>query len=156
MWRKWKFTWTTTLPIKAHQSMRKIQLKDKLCNTWSFIHISTWLFFLLSLKINLKPDNTSLVTAIKKKYAMKYFKDLKIDTSSSNNFYCEFICRALEPEYMSKILIEKFKYKQISCFQDKLKSEVELLTAILASTKQCLYINKQMPVTDRIIYRTTP
>lgn len=49
-----------------------------------------------------------------KKYIMKKFQELKIDTSLFDNFYLEFFYLALKLKYTSKILICKFKYKLMS------------------------------------------
>ena len=51
-----------------------------------------------------------------KKHVLKKFRNLKIDISSFNDFYFEFIRLASDLKYMSKILIWKFKYKLIPHF----------------------------------------
>lgn len=45
-----------------------------------------------------------------------FYQGLKIGTILFNNFYLEIICLALNLEYISEILIQKFKYKLIPYF----------------------------------------
>ncbi len=51
-----------------------------------------------------------------KKHTMEMFRELKIGTNLFNDFYSEFICLALDLEFISEMLIQKFKHKLTPCF----------------------------------------
>lgn len=67
-----------------------------------------------------------------------------------NNFYLEFIYLASDLEYISKMLIQKFKYKLTSHLQDKLNFGIKLSFLILILAKCCLSIYKQIQATNKI------
>ena len=49
---------------------------------------------------------------------MEKFQDLKMGTSTFNDFYSKFIRLASDLEYTSEMLIQEFKHKLIPCLQD--------------------------------------
>ena len=75
-----------------------------------------------------------------KKHTIEKFRDLKMGTSSFNNFYSEFIRLASDLEYTSEMLIWDFKHKLTPRLQDWLNIGVKLLNSILALAKRCLSI----------------
>ncbi len=87
---------------------------------------------------------------------MENFRDLKMGTSSFNDFYSEFIRLASDLEYTSEMLIREFKHKLTPRLQDRLNSGVKLPNSISALAKQYLSIYEQMQATDRIRDRIKP
>ncbi len=67
-----------------------------------------------------------------------------------NDFYFEFIWLASNLEYISEILIWKFKHKLTPHLQDPFNSGIELPKMIFALVKHCLSIYEQMQVIDQI------
>lgn len=67
-----------------------------------------------------------------KEHAMEEFWDLKIGVCLFNDFDSEFIDLAFDLEYVSEMLIWKFKHKLRIFLQDRLISGVELPTCFSA------------------------
>ena len=85
-----------------------------------------------------------------KKNTVQKFRELKIGASLFSDFYPEFIWLASDLEYTLKMLISKFKHKLTSQLQDRLNSDIELLSTISALIKRCLSSYEQMQATNQI------
>lgn len=80
---------------------------------------------------------------------MEKFWHLKMDTSSFNHFYSQFIHLVLDLEYILKILFSKFKYKLMPNIQYQQNSRLKLLTSISVLVKHYLSIYKQIQATNQ-------
>ena len=89
-----------------------------------------------------------------KKHVREKFRELKMVTSSCNDFYSEFNWLTSDLEYISEMLILKFKHKLTPHLQDRLNSSIELSSNIFALAKRCLSIYEQMQAIDQIKQRT--